>query len=94
MDGTERQPDPDGEDHEASQRISFDASLDEQCERDHDNDRTANRNINPVHALLEPEEIGKPGVLTPHFAEDIRYRRAGHFRGAAPVVGLPYREGG
>src|SRR6266704_551683 len=82
MDGNERQPDPDGEDHKASQRISFNASLDEQCERDRDNDRTANRNTNPVHAPLELEEIGKPGVLTLHFAEDIRDRGAGHFRGA------------
>jgi hypothetical protein len=83
MDDNERQANPTGKDREACQRISFNASLDEECERDEDNDRAADRNPNPVHALLEPEEIGKPGVLTLHFVEDIRDRRSVSFRGAA-----------
>ena len=41
-----------------ARRILFNTSLDEECERDQDNDRTADRNTNPVHALLELEEIG------------------------------------
>ena len=83
MDGNEGHPNPESEDGKACQRIPFNASLDEERERDQDNDRAADGNANPVHALLELEEIGKPGVLTLHFVEDIRDRRAGRFRGAA-----------
>src|SRR5258708_32884442 len=67
----------------------FNASLDEQCESHQDNNRAADRNTNPVHAPLEPEEIGKPGVLILHFAEDIRDHGAGCFRGAAEQCSYP-----
>ena len=92
MDGNEQQSNPDGKDPEATHRISFNASLDGECERDQDNARAAERNPNPVHALLEPEEIGKPGVLTLHFVENIGDRRSGSFRGAARQGSDPVHE--
>ena len=92
MDSNEGHPNPEGEDGKACQRIPFNASLDEECERDQDNDRAADGNANPVHTLLELEEIGKPGVLTLHFVEDIRDRRAGRFRGAAVQCSYPAYE--
>ena len=91
-DGNEGHPDPEGEEGKACQRIPFDASLDEECEGDQDDNRTTDGNTNPVHALLELEEIGKPGVLTLHFVEDIRDRRAGRFRAAAAQCCYPAYE--
>ncbi len=93
MDGNEGHPDPQGEQGKDCKRVPFNASLDEERERDQDNDRAADGNTNPVHALLELEEIGKPGVLTLHFVEDIGDRRARRFRRAAAQCSHPAYEG-